>query len=305
MSLNFQQLRCFHAVAVHGGFTSAAHALNVGQPSITTHIKALEERFGIELFGRHGRSVQLTDTGKRLLERTQVIFKLELEAEEILRSGRGHLEGNLRIAAFDPVQVTRTAAEFGKQYPHVSLEVSFGNNQMLIDSLLGLSSDVAVLPCQNDKRLFTVPWRRAHIVLLVHADHAWAGLGEIELQELAGQNLISRERGSMQQRLFDEMLECQGISMRKVLEIDSQDAVREAIASGLGVGIALGLPAYSDSRLSVVRIKNSPLYLDMVIACLTERQNTPIISAFLQSISKEITNENGAMTRPLYDPAAE
>ena len=97
MKINFHQLRCFHAVAQHGSFTAAARALFVGQPSITTHVKALESRFGVELFCRHGHSVQLTDTGHRLLAITQRIFSLENEAAETLDRKSTRLNSSHRL----------------------------------------------------------------------------------------------------------------------------------------------------------------------------------------------------------------
>lgn len=57
------QLRSFHAVAQGGGFTAAARELGVSQPTITTQVKSLEDEFGIELFVRRGRRIELTETG--------------------------------------------------------------------------------------------------------------------------------------------------------------------------------------------------------------------------------------------------
>ena len=73
-------LQAFHAVARAGGFTAAARRLNVGQPTVSTHVRSLEDRFGVELFHRRGRVVRLTDTGRVLLTITQGMFGHEEEA---------------------------------------------------------------------------------------------------------------------------------------------------------------------------------------------------------------------------------
>ncbi len=59
-------LKAFHAVAVEGGFTAASRALSIGQPTVSTHVHLLEETFGVELFHRRGRTIELTPVGRTL-----------------------------------------------------------------------------------------------------------------------------------------------------------------------------------------------------------------------------------------------
>lgn len=68
MAIVFTHLRSFHAVAENRGFTAAAHALNISQPTVTTQVRELEDRYGVELFIRTGRRVELTETGTALLD---------------------------------------------------------------------------------------------------------------------------------------------------------------------------------------------------------------------------------------------
>lgn len=283
MTMNFQQLRCFHAVASHGSFTAASRALFVGQPSITTHVKSLELRYGVELFYRHGHTVILTNTGERLLDITRKIFELENQSEEMLKAAGGLLEGEIRISAFDPAQVARVSSCFHSNYPSILLKVSFGNADNLVDSLLSLKADVSMLPKLGDKRLFSIPYKRVNVVLVVNNNSNLSRFENISVGALEGQKVIVREKGSMQQRLFNEILEKEDVNVRPVLEIDSQDAVREAIAAGMGVGVALDSDLILDTRLKKLNIlsnNNMPLTLDLEVACLLERKNSPMIKAF-------------------------
>jgi aminoethylphosphonate catabolism LysR family transcriptional regulator len=284
LTINFHQLRCFHAVALHGSFTAAARALFVGQPSITTHVKALEQRFGVELFYRRGHIVELTHTGQKLFSITMRIFSLESETEETLRAAGGLLAGEIRISAFDPVQVTQMVAAFGKRYPEVGISVSFGNIGELRDHLLELRADIAVLPQLGDQRFFSLPYRRAKISLLVGRDHPWAARDHIRVEDLEGQRIVTRESGSMQQKVFDDYLAQRGVSVRRVLEIDSQDAIREAIAAGMGVGIVLDAGAFHDPRCHALDIVGAPMFIDLEIACLAERREAPVIKAFFDAV---------------------
>jgi aminoethylphosphonate catabolism LysR family transcriptional regulator len=305
LTINFHQLRCFHAVALHGSFTAAARALFVGQPSITTHVKALEQRFGVELFYRRGHIVELTHTGQKLFSITMRIFSLETEIDETLRAAGALLAGEIRISAFDPVQVTRMVAAFGKHYPEVAISVAFGNIGELRDHLLELRSDIAVLPRLDDPRFFSLPYRRAKISLLVGPDHPWAPRKQIRVADLEGQRIVTRESGSMQQKVFDDHLAKCGVSVRRVLEIDSQDAIREAIAAGMGVGIVLDAGRFHDPRCQVLDIADAPMYIDLEIACLLERREAPIIKAFFDVVETLRAAAPGGASESASDSASE
>jgi aminoethylphosphonate catabolism LysR family transcriptional regulator len=280
LTISFQQLRCFNAVALHGSFTAAARAIFVGQPTITTHVKALEQRFAVELLYRHGHIVELTHTGKKLLAITSEIFQLEAAVEETLQAAGGLFSGQIRISAFDPVQVTGMAALFGEQHPDLSIAITFGNICDLRDTLLEVKADVAVLPSLNDARFHSQPYGRATICLMVGVQHPWAERGTVDIHELEGQRMVTRESGSMQQQVFDKYIESRGVRVNRVLEIDSQDAIREAIALGMGMGILLDVGGFSDPRFKIVEIAGAPMYIDLEIACLLERKEAPVIKAF-------------------------
>lgn len=280
--INFKQLRCFHAVAEEGSFTLAARALSVGQPSITTHVRALEDYFGVELFCRHGHSVELTELGRSLLAITRRIFSLETEAIDLMQAASGLKVGHLRIGVIGPFQVTQMIVSFSRRYPAVGLSVSIGNSQEVLGSLLDFRSDVAVLAQdQTDARLFSIPWSRNRLIIVVAADHPWSTRDAIRIEELAGQRMVLREVGSATRRALEGALEKANISVHKVLEIGSRDAVREAVAHGVGIGIALEEEFKPDDRLRALRIANADVYIHPHIVCLQERRNAPLIQAFL------------------------
>ncbi|HEY4164795.1 MAG TPA: LysR family transcriptional regulator, partial [Dongiaceae bacterium] len=102
MSISQSQLRAFHAVATEGSFTKAAANLNVTQPTLSGQVRALEERYGVHLFDRRRRKIEVTDIGRQLLEITWRLFNLEIEAEQVLTAAKGLKRGHLRIGADAP-----------------------------------------------------------------------------------------------------------------------------------------------------------------------------------------------------------
>ena len=284
--INFKQLRCFHAVVQEGSFTAAARSLFVGQPSITTHVKALEQRFGVELFCRHGHNVELTDTGRRLSEIAQRIFGLETEAAETLRAASGCLVGRLRVGAIGPALITGMIVAFGRRYSEVELAVSLGNTREVLGGLFSFRSDVAIVPRPDaDVRLHSVPLGRNRIVLLVGRAHPWSGQSSVSIDDLGGQRMVLRERGSATRKEFEDALAAAGVEIRTVLEIESREAVAEAVAAGIGVGVALEEDAHPDDRVHPIRVRDAELYLKLHLTCLEERKDSPLIKAFFDVVT--------------------
>lgn len=293
LKINFHQLRCFHSVAQHGSFTGAARALFIGQPNVTTHVRTLEQRFGVELFCRRGHNVELTDTGRRLQTITQRIFSLETEAAETLGAAGGLLAGQLRVGAIGPAQVTPMVLAFGQRYSEVDLSVSLGNTKEVLEGLLAFRSDLAVLPRLTDQRFHAVPYSRTQAILLVTSDHRWARRKSVRIEELQGQRMVLREVGSATRRVFEDTLEQFGVQIRRVLEIESQEAVRESVAAGMGIGIALDGETHPDRRLRTLEISDAPMVLDLEVACLAERKASPLIKAFFDLLQEMLVSRSG------------
>ena len=95
-------IRSFHAVARYGGFTAAAQHLHISQPTLSSQVRALEERYEVELFDRVGREVRLTVAGNELFQVTSRLHRIEEEIEDLLNSFKGLQSGTLRIAAVGP-----------------------------------------------------------------------------------------------------------------------------------------------------------------------------------------------------------
>ena len=131
-------LRSFHAVAHHGGFSRAAKKLNISQPTLSTQVKALEERYAVELFARAGRTVQLTAQGRELFEVTSRLNQAEVDAERLLDAFRGLTAGKLNIAAVGPFHATDMIVTYKQKYPLIDIEVRFGNSTLCFERILSL-----------------------------------------------------------------------------------------------------------------------------------------------------------------------
>lgn len=285
--MNHSQLRAFHTVAAEGSFTRAAAALRVSQPTLSGHVKALEEGYGVLLFHRSSREVVITEFGKVLFEVTQRYFASEIEAQTLLATAKGLLRGRLSLGADSPFVLVRLLAAFKRRYPRVEAKVRFGNSTEILRGLTSGEIDIGILPeTRQDKRLNVVPFRFDRLIVFVDRGHPWSSRRSIKIHEIEDQNLIMRELGSKTRSIFEEAMRSRGISPKSVFEIGTREAVREAVAAGLGIGVVGESEFGHDNRIHALRVADAKLSVIECIAYRRDQEKTPIISAFLDVASE-------------------
>lgn len=286
MPISHAHLRSFHAVATHGSFTRAAEALHITQPTLSGQVKELEERYGLKLFIRHGRHIELTDIGKSALVITRQMFRHEEDVEQLFLSARALTTGKLLVAADAPYIVTPLLAQFQRLYPGIQISIQYGNSSQLMAWLESRRCDIAFLPNipEGDDRLFSIPLQPGRLVVFVNDSHAWAERRSISMEELLEQRIILREQGSRTRSIFEDAVKRMGGQLNEVMEITGREGVREAVAAGFGVGIVAEHELVADTRLHTLQVSNAELIHAEFIICLKERLNLRVTRAFLEMI---------------------
>lgn len=282
--VNFSQLRSFYAVGRELSFTKAADLLCVGQPTVTTQVKALEETYDVQLFLRSPRGLKLTDAGEALLVVVRQIFSLEEQAVGILQAEGNQISGKLRVGTVGPFFVMELLRAFHTKYPLMQVFLESGNSDVIYNKLLNYEVDVAIIGRDyDDPRLDLIQLGRHEVIIFVHRDHPWSGRQQIDLEELDGQRLIFREPGSMTRRALEEVLDKHRIRPNVVMEIP-RDGVREAVAAGLGAGIVSKTEYLPDDRLTALSISDHKPFTQSFAACLKGRQTLRPIEAFMKLV---------------------
>jgi len=285
--MNHSQLRAFHAVAQENSFTKAAAALQVSQPTLSGHVKALEDGYGVTLFQRGGRQVEMTEFGKSLFAVTQRYFASEIEALQLLSTAKGLLRGRLRIGADSPYHVVPLIAAFSHRFPAVQRSIFFGNSKEVLSNLYARKSDIAILPeIEADDRLHIIPFRHDRLVIFTHRGHAWSRRKSICLHEVCDQTMIMREQGSSTRSMFEKALTENNITPKNTLEMGSREAVREAVAAGLGIGVVCDSEFGHDTRLHKLPVRDTKLSVVEYITCLTESRNDAVVTTFFDIVSE-------------------
>ena len=276
--MNHAQLRAFHAVAREGGFTAAARAEGISQPTLTVQVKALEEAYNVPLFHRRGRKVSPTRAGEELYTLTQRYFSLERETREFLLAEGGLSQGRVAIAADGPFHLIPLIRGIREELPGLEIVVSVGNSAAVVQSLLNYEAEFGLLSeYRMDDRFAVLAAMHHPIVLMMPATHEWAGRPGVSITELQDRPMVLRERGSATRRSFETALAAAQVRPETVLEIGSREAVREAVAAGLGLGVVQEPELGEDTRIAWTRIEDADLQATELIVCLEERRESPVM----------------------------
>ena len=283
----YTALRSFHAVASHGGFSSAARALNISQPTLSTQVKGLETRYDIELFSRIGREVRLTPAGQDLYQTTMRLHQSEAEAKDLLNSFKGVHTGSLRIAAVGPFHATDMIVAFKAHHPKIDISVQFGNSLRSFERLLSYEADVGLIAEVNaDPRVITMPYSTHKVVVFVNARHPFFERDSISIQELQGQKVVQREVGSTTRTAMEQALDKYQVSIDVVLDIGSREGIWKAVEQGLGIGFVADFEFVPHPNLRAIPIKGAGVSTKYFLAFLTERKNSNLIRAFCDAAQK-------------------
>ncbi len=280
--MNLTQLRAFHHVAQEGSFTRAAREANVSQPTFSGQVKALEEAYRVRLFERRGRGVQLTEPGQNLFAITQRLFGLEAEAQALLSGTRALLRGHLRVAADSAYHVMPILAQLRARHGHLSFALAIGNSSAVLKQLLDYEADVAVMAKMvSDPRLYAMLLRRDQLVMFVARAHPWAHRRKVALAELKSEDLVLRERGSITREVIETAMAAAAIQPAAIIEVQTREGVREAVAAGFGIGAVFEGEFGQDERFHSVAIADADVGVAEYVVCLEERRRLALVRAFL------------------------
>lgn len=295
--MDLHRLEIFCKVAELKSFTLAAEALRLSQPTVSEHIRSLEEMAGDRLVDRLGRELRLTEAGQILLRYAQKLLHLRDEAQQALADHRGELLGRLTIGASTipgSYLLPQVIGAFKAQHPAIHITLKIANTaavaEMVLKGEMGLGMVGSLLP---EKRLQFIEVYLDELTLAVTPQHPWAQRREVVLDELYGQPYILRERGSGTQMAVKEILGAHGLDFAKLTvaaEMPNTEAVRQAIKAGVGISILSRLAvaaelAYGD--LVAVKIRDVELRRPLFLVQRQGRQ-LPLVYATFSTLLRQI-----------------
>jgi DNA-binding transcriptional LysR family regulator len=262
MSVNLHLVRTFSAVAEAGSFNRAAAQLGVSQPAVSRAVQELERQLDTPLLERTGRRVSLTAAGKVLNEHAVALFAIERTAETELAELRQLERGELAIGASSTIGIyllPQVMGIFQRKHPGVRLFLDIGNTAQIVGRLRTGTLDTAFVEGPvSGSDLSVRPWRDDSLVVVAAADHPLCGRQPVTLDELIRVTFVLREPGSGTREVVEAALRERGVEVRVAMELGSTEAVKQAVAAGLGVSIVSIATISQELELGRLRVLDVP-----------------------------------------------
>lgn len=255
--MNLHLLRIFVAVVEAGSFSRAAEPLGISQPAVSKAVRELESQLETTLLDRQGRSFRPSEPGQALYSYGKSIFALEREAHEAVAAFYGLDRGQLTIGASTTIAtywLPPFLADFQRQHPHIEIRLISENTKQIIDLLIDYQVDVALVEgTVTDPHVEARPWFKEEMVVIA-ANNSCSEDGKTEASlPLAEQLWVVRERGSGSRDATESLLADLGAVRPKTIEVGSNEAIVQTVASGIGVGLVPRICARDQLKLRRVR----------------------------------------------------
>jgi DNA-binding transcriptional LysR family regulator len=234
-------LKSFLAVAENLSFTRAAETLFLTQSAVSHQIADLERTLGVELFIRHGRTIELTSAGRVLAERARRIFADLADARAaVVAAARPDL-GRLRIgasAAACQYLIPESLREFRECFPSYSLAITPGDSPLVAERVTDGSIDLGILIKPEQRlKLQYFDLFDDELGFVVSALHPWAKAGRVEKKDLARQRMVFYSRNSSTFRIVERYFVRMKTPLPDWIELGSMEAIKELVKLGLGVSL--------------------------------------------------------------------
>jgi DNA-binding transcriptional LysR family regulator len=243
-SMDLRQVEVFYYVARFLSFSKAAEALLLTQPTISGHIKSLEESLAMTLFDRLGREVRLTRAGEVLYGHAKRLLATKTAALQALQELQGAMHGELVIGGSSiPGQyiLPKVLGRFQPRYPGITVVLSITDTMQTLDRVVRGEIELGVVGATvPHPQVVYHPFVEDELVLAVASDHPWSAQPTIPLQALLEQPFIQRERGSGSRLVVEQTLKAHGLDptkLRVIAEMDTTEAIKQGIKAGVGLSI--------------------------------------------------------------------
>ncbi|MBB3108293.1 DNA-binding transcriptional LysR family regulator [Paenibacillus phyllosphaerae] len=263
MSLNLLKLQIVELIEKHRRITAVADQLGLKQPTVTYHMKTLEQEMGVRLFEPRMDKIILTEAGKALLHYAVKINSLSSEAQRIVGEFGRMSRGSLRIgASYVPATylLPRVLREFAAQYPGVTVSLSVKPSPIITNMLLNHEVDLGIISTEVFRQppieLRTIC--EDELVLVCAPGHHLASYSELSPALISTANLILHGKESSTRQMTDRWMELWGIRVQGFLELDSLEAIKQAVMQGGHASFVSRLAVQSEVERGLLVVKDIP-----------------------------------------------
>jgi len=291
MNYTLRQLEVFATICEQKSITKAAEILHLTQPAASIQLRNFQEQFEIPLTEIIGRKLYITPFGEDIYAATKSILNEAKKMEQSALAYEGHLTGKIRISVVSTGKYVMPyfLTEFLEKNPGVELSMDVTNKSSVIASLEENQVDfslVSVIPPSGSFDLIELMENKLYLVGGKNATTSKKPLDPVHISQLP---LIYREEGSGTRQTMERFLESNKIKTKKMLELTSNEAVKQAVIACLGYSIMplIGIRnEINRGDLKIIPIKGMPIKSSWNLIWLREKKFLPPAEAFFKYVRK-------------------
>lgn len=293
MNITFRQMRLFLALAETGSVSGAARVMHVTQPTASMQLREITQSVGMPLYELISRRIHLTQAGEELARTARsMVAEWEAFGQKVDRL-KGLTRGRLRLAVVSTAQyfIPRLLGSFCRRHPDIEVALQVLNRDGVLGRMRENQDDLYIMSQPpGDIELEDRVFMSNPLVVIAPLTHRLAGRRQIALRELRSERFILRESGSGTRMAVDQHFKSARFSPLVRLELGSNEAIREAVAAGLGLSVlsshALGASTAHARGVTTLQVQGFPLPSQWHLVWQKGKRPTPVALAFSDHLLK-------------------
>ncbi|MFJ7854011.1 LysR family transcriptional regulator [Peribacillus frigoritolerans] len=238
----YDALNTFVTLVEVKNFTKTAEILLMSQPSVSLHIKKLEEEFQTKLFLRSPKFLKVTLTGEILYDRAKQMITIYEQTRQDIQEHDRSIKGELKIGASFTIGeyiLPSLLIDLQEEYPELELQVVIGNTEEIVQAVRLYKVDIGLIEGQtNEKELSVHPFMQDELFIVSSNNHELANKDDVEITDLHDQAWVTREVGSGTREYLNHVIRSNGLKIKSILTISSNQGIKETLIKN-GSGLAL------------------------------------------------------------------
>lgn len=286
MDITYRQMKLFLALADTGSVTAAARAMHVTQPTASMQLREVTRSVGLPLYEVISRKIHLTEAGQELARTVRRIAHEWDLFEQGIDAMKGLTRGKLRVAVVSTAKyfVPRLVGSFCKKHPGIEVALEVLNRDGVVGRLRENMDDLYIMSMPpSDIELHDEIFMRNPLVVVASSGDPLTRKPKVRLADLAGEKFILREPGSGTRMAMEKHFRKKRFRPHVRLEMGSNEAIKEAVAGGLGLSVISNHALHGHSRehgVAILEVEGFPIISNWHIVYPKTKQLSPIAGAF-------------------------
>lgn len=291
MNYSLHQLAIFLKIVETKSITKTAESMHLTQPAVSIQLKNFQNQFEVPLIEVVNKKIFVTDFGKEIASSAENILNEVNLIDYRLMKFKGALTGTLKISSVSTGKyvIPYFLSDFVNNNEGVELRLDVSNKSKVIESLEKNETDfslVSILPSHLKLNRIELMPNSLYLIGNIKSPYGKEPINKSLLETLP---LIYREEGSATRMAMERFIEKNRITVRKKIELTSNEAVKQAVMAGIGYSIMpiIGIRnELQNKQLKIVPVKGLPIRTTWNLVWLNSKKLSPVATAFITELEK-------------------